>query len=273
MEKILNQIKFNWTKDEIIRFLYIKLAPLFKRDLKYFLLSNEEQKQLIENGLNVTLPNVICITLVEFYHDLFKKFNIESEIITANTNPPLYILAVLGDYGYYYLDFLNDLFRNQYGLKPLYFGIKPTFKSLKDCPITFTNLPDSYLYSIDKKLKLFELDMYLNCFIEELHKTFAVRSKISRYFNVQINDYYNIIVKKLSFYNQYLLNLGQVNCIYERSRLYSYLNSRLLDREERKHLNVNIEINDNKPVLALCLDDSKYIEEFKDNQYILKKIR
>ena len=65
MEKILNQIKFNWTKDEIIRFLYIKLAPLFKRDLKYFLLSNEEQKQLIENGLNVTLPNVICITLVE----------------------------------------------------------------------------------------------------------------------------------------------------------------------------------------------------------------
>ena len=34
---VLDVISKNWSKDEIVRYLYVKLSPFFQRDLDYFM--------------------------------------------------------------------------------------------------------------------------------------------------------------------------------------------------------------------------------------------
>lgn len=67
MNDIINQVKSNWSKDLIIRYLYIKLAPFFKRDLKYFLASQEEKENQYKQGFINRFPNIVCSTLADYY--------------------------------------------------------------------------------------------------------------------------------------------------------------------------------------------------------------
>ena len=54
--EIVNQVKPDWSKDLIIRFLYIKLAPCFRRDLQYFLATEEEKYNQFSQGFINRFP-------------------------------------------------------------------------------------------------------------------------------------------------------------------------------------------------------------------------
>lgn len=49
MLEIIDQIDKTWDRDMIIRYLYVKLAPFFQRDLNYFMSSEEEKKRQYNN--------------------------------------------------------------------------------------------------------------------------------------------------------------------------------------------------------------------------------
>ena len=82
MNKIIetiNQIQSSWTKDQTIRFLYIKLAPYVKRDLVYFLSSDEDKYKEFQQGFINRFPNVVCSTLADFYVKVFNELGINSK--------------------------------------------------------------------------------------------------------------------------------------------------------------------------------------------------
>lgn len=122
INKIINETNPHWKKDEIIRYLYVKLAPYFERDLEYFFADKPKQLKMYKEGFKKNTNLVVCKTLSEIYQNIYNEFNIKSIIITTNKKEiPHHTLIVNGDFGWYCIDLLKDLVANQLGLRTLFF--------------------------------------------------------------------------------------------------------------------------------------------------------
>ena len=275
--EILRQVKFDWPKDYIIRFLYVKLAPVFQRDLDYFLASDEEKLKQFNQGFINKTPYIVCATISDFYVEIFKKFGIKAERVRANSAQiPLFALVVWGDKGLYFLDPLNDLFRNQYGLRPNYFGKIPRYKTINYSHPNLVNLEHAYIDTIDSALGLQTLYDALHGFMNQLHTKLASRNSAFDYFGLERNNLFNLTQRKLQFYNDKLINIGDVKGPFERALLYAYLNGKLLDHRERQGMVVKINEDRDDPSLRIKLvrgnNEASYQECFEDNKYVLKRM-
>lgn len=271
MESVINQVKSNWSKDLTIRYLYIKLAPFFRRDLSYFLASDEEKERQYKMGFINNLPNIVCSTLADFYVDLFLSFGINAKKVIANSAKiPLFALIVEGDNGWYFLDPISDLFSNQYGLRPYFFGIIPRYKTINKSHPEIKKLPREYVQELDDDLDIKYLDQYF----QELHTIFVNHKSALEFFNIN-NSQIDLRERKLKFYNDSLINLGKVSGAFERAQLYKYLTDRLFDRREKHHSKIWITDKETNPHIAFELTRQNnsilYEEEEINNKYVLKK--
>lgn len=278
MMEIICNVDSSWTKDQIIRYLYIKLAPFFRRDIEYFLKSPKEQIEIFKNGFSFNYKDIVCVTLCQFYADLFKEFNIDSVIVpVTKANPPLHALLVNGNSGWYYLDPLSDLFYNQYGLRPAYFGVLVSSYSEN-----FLKIANQYsLKQLDKKY-LEELDQnfsfeYLNTYFTQLHGIFSVRNNAFQFFGLDKKDKMGLLERKVEFFDDKLINLGNVNGILERCRLYLYLIGKLFDKSEKKYTEVCCEDKQNIILKVGVAHEGDILtreyQEINDGEYHLKRIK
>ncbi len=272
----LNSTSPNWSKDQIIRFLYKNLSYFVKRDLHFFLQNNEGKQKQISNGIIDRFPNIICYTLAEFYCAAFKEFGINANITQANSSSiPLYAIVIEGDYGNYYLNPLEDLFLNQYGLKPKAFGFIPKYKTINTKYPNLIKLPKEYLTELDKSLNF----TYLDDYFKELKLIMKNYPTACTFLNIENNPRNkDLREQKVNYISNNLINKGKVHGIYERAQLYHFLDENLLNKTEKKHTKVFIE-NDstNKPFISyniIKLDETiTYHEEKTDKGYTLIKHR
>ncbi len=274
MDEVINRVQSNWSKDLIIRYLYIKLAPYFHRDLKYFLAPSAEKERQYLSGFINRFPNIVCSTLADFYVELFKKFNIQAEKIIANSSSiPLFAIIVKGDNGWYFLNPLEDLFNNQYNLKPKAFAIIPRYKTVKYNYPFLNLLPIDYIASLDDYLQI----KYIDDYFLKMHKIFTNRVSANLFFGYDKDSHIDLKEDKIKFYEQHLINLGQVNGAFERAQLYNYLNEKLFNKGERNHIKVLIDGNYDNAFISINItnrsEEITYNEEKKDGQYILKRVR
>lgn len=272
MEKVINQVQNNWTKDLVIRFLYIKLAPYFKRDLLYFLASDREKELQYKQGFINRFPNIVCSTLVDFYVDLFKQFGINAKKVIANSAKiPLFALLIEGDYGWYFLDPINDLFSNQYGLKPYFFGIIPPYKTIRSTHPEMIKLPHEYVEDLDTTLDIHYLDAYFS----NLHTILTNRKDANAFFGFPREAAIDLKGRKLQFYNDELINLGIVNGPFERAQLYKFLNDRILNRGEKRFTKIRLIDGLMNPHISIELINREgstfYDEEKQDGKYSLAR--
>ncbi len=276
MRNIIESVNTKWPKDYIIRYLYVKLAPFFQKDLEYFLLSDEEKFVEYSNGFVNRGRNIVCSTLADYYVELFQSFGIKAVKIAANSAKiPLFAVVVEGDYGWFFIDPLNDLFNNQYRLKTTEFGVIPRYETLKrKCPY-LTALDSSYVDNIDKEL---ELDDTLDDYFEELHIKMTNRHFIRNHFLVENDEKEKIFQCKMEFSNDKLINLGKVSGPFERIRLYLFLEKKIFFKTEKKNLKIwlNREYDVPRPSIEYTnhlTNNSVRYEEVKDNkQFVLKRI-
>ena len=274
MDDVINKIQSNWSKDIIIRYLYIKLAPYFHRDLKYFLATNEEKEKQYQAGFINRFPNIVCSTLADFYVELFKEFNIKAKKVIANSSKiPLFALIVEGDNGWYFLNPLEDLFNNQYNLKPASFGIIPRFRTIKINYPYLTLLPQDYIVSLDDYLQI----KYLNDYFNKMHKIFTNRVSANLFLGYDKESHIDLKEDKIKYYEAHFINLGQVEGTFERAQLYQFLNDTFLNRAEKNYVKVIISDYVNNPSISLYIynKDSTivYNEENNGNKYVLKRIK
>ncbi len=277
MQQIINSIQPNWSRDCIIRYLYIKLAPFFQRDLCYFLASDEEKYEEFKKGFINRGRHIVCSTLVDFYVSLFTSLGIPAKKIRANSAKiPLFAMIVEGDLGWYFLDPLNDLFANQYGLQTTEFGKIPRYKTLKENYPFLIFLPDEYLESLDKQIGL---DKKYNDFFNLLHLEMTNKYLLTKYFDVDVNNKLALFQKRMEFANTHLINLGSVNGPFERVRLYLFLERIMFFKSEKPNLRIYLDQTKETPLMHIeytnFYDGSSMLfeEEKKDNQFILQKIK
>ncbi len=267
---ILKQVQSSWSKDVIIRYLYIKLAPCFKRDLKYFLATEEVKESEYSQGFVNRLPDVVCSTLADFYVNLFKEYDINSKKVVANSAKiPLFALVVRGEHGLYFLDPLSDLFANQYGLRPYFFGIIPRYKTINYAYPKLALLPKDYVAEIDNFLGF----QYLNDYFANLHLNLANRNNAYHYFGKDKNNKEDLRMDKINLYNEKLINLGQVQGTFERAQLYIFLNDTIMNKSEKKYTKVTIEKDKKIPYISYKIiqpgQTIHYEEENQHGQYVL----
>lgn len=245
MMKIISSVDKSWPKDYIIRYLYIKLAPFFERDLGYFLASDEEKYEQYLQGFVKNGRHIVCSTFVDFYIFLFQSFGIKAWKTAANSaKVPLFALVVEGDYGLYYLDPLGDLVNNQYGLKTTEFGVVPHYQTLNRKYPNLVKLSPAYLGKMDKDLHLYPNDTPLNDFFFHLHQKMTDRNAVSRFFDIDKNNLGELFVARMNYANDHLINLGCVHGPYDRIKLYLFLENQLFFGFEKKNITIKIDQED-----------------------------
>ena len=271
----LNSISLYWSNDQIIRFLYKKLASFVRRDLQYFLQDNKEKQKQYSEGFIDRYPNVVCYTLAEFYCTVYREFCFEANIVQANSaSLPLFGVVVKGDLGYYYLQPLEDIFLNQYGLMPQAFGFIPKFKTLNTTYPNLVKLSDEYLIELDKSLGFSYLDDYFSSLKRKM-KNF---NHACPFLHIEMPFKKDIREQKVEFFSKNLINIGNVNGFFERALLYKYLNDTLLNKREKRWIKVLINngLSDN-PYISYNILKSEgnvtYREDKTPNGYILTKYR
>lgn len=277
VEQIINSVQTNWSKDYIIRYLYVKLAPYFRKDLKYFLATEEEKFNEYQLGFVNRGKNIVCSTLADYYVNLYQMFGIEAKKIIANSaRIPLFAVIVKGDHGWFFIDPINDLFNNQYGLKTTEFGAIPHYKTLARNYPELICLPKEYIDDIDKNLGLSET---LNDYFEKLHLEMT-----NRYFCKENLDWHSgaiedLFIQKMEFSDENLLNLGQVNGLLERIKLYLFLERTLFFKFEKRNLKIwlNQDYEIPRPQIEYTNFNNGnsvlYQEVKEDKGFVLKRLR
>ena len=274
IENVINGIDSHMSRDLIIYELYTSLAKFFERDLKYFLATDEEKYAQYQKGFINRGKYIVCSTLADFYVKVFNDFGIPAKKTVANSAKiPLFVVLVLGERGWYYLDPLNDLFYNQYNVRPVNFGVVPRFKTINANHPELVRLPKEYLFDLEKSLNI----KPINSLIDDLHEKLAPRNVAYQFLDVNVGDYLTLTKEKLDFMATHLINLGHVNGPYERVLLYLYLYTNLLDNSEKRKINVLLNKNDLANVFVNVRLDTKdgyimYAEEHFDDKYRLQRV-
>ncbi len=239
MQKIISKVNLSWPKDYIIRYLYVNLAPFFKRDLKYFLASDEEKYRQYQQGFINRGLDIVCSTISDYFVNLFNSFGITAIKIAANSAKiPLFAIVVEGDHGWYFIDPLNDLFNNQYGLKTSEFGSIPHYKTLNNNFPNLISLPSDYIDEMDQSLGI---DKSLSSYFEKLHTVMSNRNMAAAIYKMPTNDKSAMFERKMEFANEQLINLGNVKGPFERIRLYLFLEKVMFFKTEKKNLKIYLD--------------------------------
>lgn len=277
MKKVIDSIDPSWPKDYIIRFLYINLAPFFRRDIIYFLASDEQKWQEYSQGFINRGTNIVCSTLADFYVNLYHTFGIGAKKVIANSAKiPLFAVIVEGDNGWFFIDPINDLFPNQYGLKTIEYGKIPHYKTLNSNYPFLITLEDEYLEEMDKDLGIREP---LNDYFDKLHLEMTNRNSIYDHFQLEKGDYLGLFQRKMEFANDELINLGCVNGSFERNRLYLFLERTMFFRNEKKNIKISLNGITPEPTPQIEYIDfttnssTIFIERKENDRYVLEKVK
>lgn len=271
-------IPFFAKKDLTIYYVYRKLAPYFQRDLNFFMASQERQLKIYEQGFEMQGENVVCQTICNYYGRVFHKLHIDFKIITTNAKSvPHYAMLVHGDNGWFLIDPLKDLYRNQFGFQPYFFGVIPNYGIVQDCYPYLISLDENYIFSLAKETDTLPFGSFLDNFFTLLHQDIFQSSNGAFGLEKGANEI-SIIQAKLKFISNYLLNLGDSTGTYERRQYYSYLKTCFFNRPECNHLDIHI--TDDFQLSIVIYTDlerrhkvAEYLE-FRDynKQYRLKRV-
>lgn len=277
IEQIINSVQANWSKDYIIRYLYVKLAPYFRKDLKYFLATEEEKLEEFKSGFVNRGKNIVCSTLADYYVNLYQTFGIEAKKIVANSAKiPLFAVIVRGNYGWFFIDPLNDLFNNQYGLKTTEFGMIPHYKTLTRNYPELVSLSKEYIEEIDKSLGL---PATLDDYFDKLHLEMTNSNFCREHFNWHNSAREDLFIRKMEFSRDELLNIGKVSGPLERIKLYLFLERTLFFKYEKR--NLKIWLNQDYEVPRTQIEYTNfsngnsvlYQEVHDDKKFTLKRLR
>ncbi len=254
IEEKLNNVNPHWSKDLIIRYVIVELAPYFQRDLFYFLSSPQKQYKLFYGGYRPIAPNVFCVTLCEAYQKVLARFDIRSKVIQASKTEegkvPLFALIVEGDNGWYYINPLKDLWSHQLGVSSDEYGI-----------IGFSNhdfVLENYPY----------LQMLTSAYVSELSSELGLPNNdalfgpdviggkdLNQYRKRKGMDpkapYTETVVSKIEDIGNSYLNIGAVHGPIERNLMYKYFFITVFTKPEKSLVKLSLDPNQN---FAITID-------------------
>lgn len=132
IDEILANMPKDLNKNTQIRYVYLKLAKKFRKDIAFFYGTDEEKSVIYPKDPKVDFSNqetleIICRSSALIYKYVFSKIGVDVQLVEKPTKSPFQHvdLIITGeDDKKYYLSPMEDLFRIQLGMRTKRFGSK-----------------------------------------------------------------------------------------------------------------------------------------------------
>lgn len=285
MTKVIDSVDKNWDKDIIMRYLISNLNQFFRRDLNFYLRSEDEQAKILNSGIRYNgETDVICKTISEFYSDIFRHFGINAKVAKAtNSKVPLYGIVVDGTSHSYFIDPLFDLMPSQFGVFNENYGITPLWTT-STLPLEYPYLKDltnDYIRYLDAMIKRFpsgiSTDDILDGYAKDIAKYIKYVRSRRKMSSFEATNY------GIEFINEKCINIGNVDGMIERHKMYNYLFRKLFEGSDRGTVKINIyrdydeQGNPINPRLVITVNhneqESMYVESKENNVFALKRTK
>ena len=283
VEDILKNAPSNISKDMLMRYIYLELGKMYRRDVNFFYGTDEEKAEIYNRKFKLDTSNidVICKSIGEdIYVKVFEQAGIRAKCVNKPTNSPFPHVDIVAspDEGkhWYYMNPLDDLYRIQGGLKTQRFGTQTSKYEGLDY------YTEEQLREMDNTLGYTYNGMYMDEFFDVIREEFMNRAKIKRHIlearpditrKDLTKDFY--IEYKMDFIMQHIAEFQRMQGYIELKKYQKEIFGRVLTQVERGAIKIhnlcNL-LNDKtnmKSVIEVCLSKGHiyYITEKGTSEY------
>ena len=244
VEEILAKAPKDASKHLLMRYLYLELGKIYKRDTRFFYGTDEEKEKIYNSMTKIDGDtNIICKSIGEIYVKVFEQAGIKAKCVNKTTNSPFPHIDVIAspDNGehWYYMNPMDDLYRIQGGLKTQRYATKTSKYEGLD------SLSEEEIRQMDDELGYTYHGLYMDEFFEELRKEFLERSKMKSHI---LNEHPNLTNRdltkdflleyKLDFLIQHITEFQKMQGYIELKKYQKEILGRVLNQTERRKIKI-----------------------------------
>lgn len=282
VEEILKNAPKNISKEMLMRYLYLELGKMYRRDAKFFYGTDEEKTEIYNKNVDVNGEEVdiICKSIGEIYVKIFEQVGIKAKCVNKKTNSPFPHIDIIAspDDGehWYYMNPMDDLYRIQGNLKTQRYGSKTSkYEGL-------SNYTEEELRQMDNALGYTYQGMYMDEVFDKMKSEFMNRAKLKDHILRERPDLTNrdltkdfLLEYKIDFVMKYITEFEKMKGYIELKKYQKEIFGRLLNQTERKKVKIhNIcnrdeDKNNMQSVIELCLANRHfyYVTKKGTNEY------
>ena len=247
VEEILKKAPKGISKELLMRYLYLELGKIYRRDTRFFYGTDEEKERIYNRDFDINGEDIdiICKSIgKDIYVKVFEQAGIKARCVNKKTKssfPHIDIIASPDDgKNWYYMNPLDDLYRIQGGLKTQRYGSRTSkYNGL-------AYYTDEELRKMDNELGYTFKGMYMDEFFEAIKDEFMNKAKIKPHIlEVHPNltykelnkDYY--LEYKIDFIMQHVADFQRMQGYIELKKYQREIFGRLLNQTERRKIKVH----------------------------------
>lgn len=281
--EILKNAPRNISKELLMRYLYLELGKMYRRDTKFFYGTDEEKQKIYNRDFDIDgeTIDIICKSIgKDIYAKVFEQVGIRAKYVNKETNSPFPHIDIIAspDNGkhWYYMNPMDDLYRIQGGLKTQRYGSKT---SKYDGLDYYT---EEQLREMDNQLGYTYKGMYMDEFFETLRAEFMNRAKIKRHIleenpqltKREVNKEY-MLEYKIDFILQHISEFERMQGYIELKKYQKEIFGKMLNKTEKGKIKIhNLCSRDEnktnmKSVLEVSLDKGHiyYVTQMRTNEF------
>lgn len=283
VEEILKNAPKDVSKDVLMRYLYLELGKIYRRDTRFFYGTDEEKEKIYNqefdlNGKNI---DIICKSIgKDIYVKVFEQAGIQARCVNKETTSPFPHIDIIaspdGGNHWYYMNPMDDLYRIQGGLKTQRYGSRT---SKYDGLDYYT---EEQLREMDNLLGYTYRGMYMDEFFEMLREEFMNRAKIRRHVSQEnpeltkreVNKEF-LLEYKIDFILQHISEFEKMQGYIELKKYQREIFGKMLNKAEREKIKIhNLCPRDEdktnmKSVIQVSLDKGNiyYVTQMGTNEF------
>ena len=244
VEEILANAPKGITKETLMRYIYLELGKIYKRNTNFFY-GTDEEKEKIYNAKTVEEDtNIICKSIGDIYVKIFEQAGIQAKCVNKETRSPFPHIDIIAspDEGkhWYYMNPMDDLYRIQGNLKTQRFGSKTSKYQGLD------SFSEEELRQMDRQLGYTVEGMYMDEFFAMLRIEFMNRTKIKAHILNENPKLTNrdltkdmLLEYKLDFVFKNIAEFEKMQGYIELKKYQKEVFGKLLNQTERRKIKIH----------------------------------
>lgn len=268
VDEIIKRMPKDLSEIEIMRYLYLEMGKIVRRDVKFFYGTDEEKEKIYHKDITLEeMDNneIMCkhyVNVILLY--AFEKVGIKAESVNKETKSPfphIDIIVTTRDNKRYYLNPIYDLEKIQMGLKTKCFG------TLTNKYQNIDLIPEEEIRRIDEKLGYCEHHMYMDEVMSRIREEMLNKKTVRNYIKKENPEiqFKNLDRKKLQeyeldFLGNELSEIRNVTGYIELKQYYKDILNRVLNKTEKKNITYHDCLYGNKlngDKMKLCIELKK----------------
>lgn len=182
VEEVLERAPKDISKEVLMRYLYLELGKVYRRDTRFFYGTDEEKEKIYNKKFDINGRNIdiICKSIgKDIYVKVFEQAGIKAKCVNKETKSPFPHIDIIAspDDGttWYYMNPMDDLYRIQGRLKTQRYGSRTSkYEGL-------SYYTEDQLREMDNLLGYTYKGMYMDEFFDMVRTEFMDKSKIRRH--------------------------------------------------------------------------------------------